>query len=78
MTEMTEITELSVTVTYNVSIGGLKASKKVREQLLEAYRNGHEINPSGSILYPEASDWISSAVKEADCLDWSAEITEIA
>jgi hypothetical protein len=74
---MKVIKELSVTVKYTVSISELEVSDEVYNQLVDANERGEEIDPSGSMSFPDASDWISSIVKEADSLYWSAEINEI-
>ena len=47
--------------------------KEIYEQLLKAAKNGDEIEMH---KHPEVADWMSSNVREKDCVDWKAEIDD--
>lgn len=73
---MKKVKELTVKVTYRVGLGDVEMPKKVYKQLAEAYDNGDEIDSSG-MEYAEAAEWLSNNIKEADCMDWEAELEEL-
>jgi hypothetical protein len=73
---MKTIKNLTVTVTYSVGLVDVEMPEKVYDQIVDASENCDEINPSGT-EYLDAAEWLSSNVREADCMDWSIEIDDI-
>lgn len=69
-----KVKSLSLTVTYRVGYGDVEMPKEIYEQLLKAAENGDEIE---IYKYPDVADWMSSNVREGDCMDWKAEIDEL-
>lgn len=73
---MKTVNDLTVKVTYRVGLGQVEMPGKVYEQLVEAAESGDEIE-SHSEEYTDAAEWLSNNIREADCMDWNAEIEEI-
>jgi len=74
---MDNIKELTVKVTYRVSLIDHEIPEKTKEQLVKACDNGDEISVDNSLKYPDAYDWISTNVQERDAMNWDAEIVDI-
>ena len=73
-----KVEDLTIKVTYKVGLGDVEMPKEVYEQLLLASENWKEID--STMLdeeYQEAADWLRDNIKEADCMDWVAEVDEI-
>ena len=69
-----KLKSLSLTITYRVGYKGLEIPKEIYKQLLKAAENGDEIEIH---KYCDVADWMSSIVRERDCMDWKAEIDEL-
>ncbi len=74
---MITVKDLTVKVTYRVGLGDVEMPQDVYDQINEAADNGDEISISGLSEYPEALEWLSSNIREGDCMDWVAEIEDI-
>lgn len=75
---MVTIKDLTVKVTYRVSLGDIEIPKKVHQQLLEAKESGDEINMGEQdSRYQDAYEWLSCNIRERDCMDWDAEIEDV-
>lgn len=72
---MQNIKKISVTITYKVGLGEIKAPENVIKQLKKAHENNIEIS-SGIFQdeYEEAYEWLVNNIKEKDCYDWNCEI----
>lgn len=73
---MKNLKNIQLTVTYTVSLGNVKVSKEVFNQLNSAFELGDEIDVNNP-AYLKAADWINSNVKESDCMDWRVEIDDL-
>jgi len=73
---MKNLKNIQLTVTYTVSLGNVKVSEEVFNQLNTAFELGDEIDADHPI-YLKAVDWINSNVKESDCMDWRVEIYDL-
>jgi hypothetical protein len=72
------VKDLTVKVTYSVGLGNIEMPDIVHQQLLKAFEKGHEIDSvSYRKEYQEASEWLVENIREKDCFDWEAEITEL-
>jgi hypothetical protein len=74
MSKTKTVKKLDLTITYKVGYGDVKMPKKIYEQLLKAAKNGDEIEMN---KYPDVADWMSSNVREIDCMNWKAEIDDL-
>lgn len=77
---MSTIKKISVTVTYSVGLGNIKAPKNVINELIKAYDNDDVLDASDIKTiqnYSNAIDWLSDNIKERDCYDHNVEITEL-
>ena len=74
---MKTVKNLSVTVTYKVALGDVEMPEKVYAQIVDAAEKGREIEGTGGKHYSDASEWLSSNIKERDCFEWSTEIDEV-
>ncbi len=74
---MITVKKLSVSVTYKVGLGNVEMPEDVKEQLIQAAENCDEIEMNGMQEYPEAFEWLSNNVREADCFSWVAEIENV-
>ena len=73
-----KVAYLTIKVTYKVGLGDVEMPKEVYEQLLLASEKWDEIDPTMmKEEYREAADWLHENIKEADCMDWVAEVDEI-
>ncbi len=73
-----KIEDLTIKVTYKVGLGNVEMPKKVYDQLLLASEKFAEIDQTMiKEEYKEAADWLRKNIKEADCMDWVAEVEEI-
>ncbi|MFV0376892.1 MAG: hypothetical protein ACK5JD_06260 [Mangrovibacterium sp.] len=73
---MKKVKDLTVRVTYRVGLGDVDMPEEVYEELAEAYDNGDELD-STRMDYPKAAEWLSDHIREADCMDWEAELEEL-
>lgn len=75
---MIKVEDLTIKVTYKVGLSNVEMPKEVYEQLLLASENWKEIDPTTmDEEYREAADWLHENIKEADCMDWVAEVDDI-
>lgn len=75
-TFMTLLKQLSVKVTYTVSLSELEIPERAYNEILEACEK-HE-NIVGSVpKYCSAAEWLESNINEGQCCHWEYEITEI-
>jgi hypothetical protein len=70
------VKKLSVTVTYKVGLGDVEMPKKVYDQIIKAAEKGDEIEGAGR-KYQDASEWLSSNIKEMMCLSMTANVLQI-
>lgn len=73
---MSIVRNLTVTVTYQVSLGNFILPSNIRAQLEDACDRDEEINPCG-VDYLEAADWLAANIREGDCIYWDAKIDNI-
>lgn len=72
---MENIKKISVTITYKVGLGEIKAPENVIKQLKKAHENNIEISTGiYQDEYDEAYEWLIDNIKEKDCYDWTCEI----
>ena len=71
-----KVKDLTVKVTYEVGLGDVSIPKIVYNELIEAIENGDDIEMN-SMKYPAAEVWVSENIRERDCCEWKAEITEL-
>ncbi|ROI05473.1 hypothetical protein EGI16_03545 [Chryseobacterium sp. G0240] len=77
---MSIIKKISVTVTYSVGLGEIKAPQNVIDELMKAYDNDDKLDAIDTKTiqnYSNAIDWLSDNIKERDCYDHSVEITDL-
>jgi hypothetical protein len=73
---MKKIKNLTVQVTYRVSLHGLSVSDQIYNQLNKIVENGGETSVY-DYKNGHAVDWLSDTIKERDCIDHSFEIEEL-
>ena len=73
---MRKIEDLTVKVTYEVGLGDVDIPDKVYKELLESFYNNRDIE-TNSVRYPLAEKWLNENIRERDCCQWKAEITEL-
>jgi len=73
---MKKIKDIRVTVKYRVGIGGLEVPDEVHQQLQKIEKEGIEVGPD-DMEYTDAVEWLTSHIKEKDCMDWQCEIDEL-
>lgn len=75
---MKNIKDLTVKVTYEVGLGDLEMPIEVYNQIMEAEKNGDDIETmTGNRKYEEAAEWLSQNIQERDCMEWKAEVIDI-
>lgn len=77
---MNEIKKISVTVTYSVGLGNIKAPQNVINELMKAYDNDDVLDACDTKTiqnYSNAIDWLSDNIKERDCYDHSVELIDL-
>ncbi len=74
---MVKVKELTIEVTYRVGYGEVEMPENVYNQLVEASEKGHKLEMGRSDRYTEALNWLSNNIKEADSMDWEADVEEI-
>ena len=73
---MKTIKNLSVTVTYKVGLGNIKMPENIYAEIIEAIENCDSIKGVGE-KYQNASEWLSSNIRERDCFDWETNVDNI-
>ena len=71
-----EVKNLTVTVKYEVGIGGVDMPEEVYLQLLQANEEGIEIDGTG-MENEEAVEWLRDNISERDCCDIKYEVEDI-
>jgi hypothetical protein len=72
------VEDLTIKVTYKVGLGNIEMPEEVYKQLWIASEKWAEIDPTMLQKdYREAADWLHENIKEADCMDWVAEVEDI-
>lgn len=77
---MKNIDRISVTVTYSVGLGNVKAPQNVIDELMKAYDNDDVLDATDTKTiqnYSNAIDWLSDNIKERDCYDHNVELTDL-
>ena len=69
---MKTIEDLSVKVTYHVSLGDIEVPDEIYEQLM----NNSEFS-SDDMENAEAFDWLGDNISEDDALNWTFEVDNI-
>lgn len=76
---MKTINELTVKVTYNVTLSDVEVSDEVYDALMEISEEGGKApdrnDPDNDLTI--GSDWLADNINEDDAHDWSHEIYEI-
>lgn len=77
---MKKIEDITVKVTYTVSLSDIEVSDDLYEAICNSYDNGYKLG--SDVDYEEkdanrATDWISSNIKESDAMDWEYEIEDL-
>lgn len=70
---MKTIKNLTVTVTYTVGLGNIKASDEVYDNLMEHYDDRVWEVPEDSI----AAEWLADNFREKDAMSWNYEIDNL-
>jgi hypothetical protein len=73
---MKTIKDLTIKITYEVSLGNIEVPKKVYKQLLKSAKKGKDIEMQ-SLEFDDAEIWITENFKERDCTEWKAEIVDL-
>ena len=71
---MRTIKDLTVKVTYSVSLSDVEVSEKVAKQLEQMAGYGFSISESEINKFPEAFEWCSDNISEDDALYWEYEV----
>lgn len=71
-----KVEDLWVKVTYEVKLGDLEIPKNVYDEIEEASDEGRDIEMNYG-RYVNAEDWLSSNIRESDCMEWKCEIIEM-
>lgn len=71
-----KVERLWVKVTYEVDLGDLEIPKDVFDELEIANDESREVK-MGDYRFNKAYDWLSENIKEADCMEWEAEIQDL-
>ncbi|MDM1551535.1 hypothetical protein [Empedobacter falsenii] len=72
------LNEITVKVTYEVTLGGLEVPSDIFEKLEEIYDRGGDVNMSKlERNSPEVLEFLNENFKEDDACDWSYTIDEI-
>lgn len=71
------IKDLTVKVTYRVSLDNVEVPDEVYDALSECYDDGVDISPNSMTDEDEiAANWLDDNIKESDSTDWEYEIEE--
>jgi hypothetical protein len=71
---MKTIKDLTVTVTYTVSIGDVEVSDRISRQLNSIYDNGGWCSSYGS-HNADGAEWLRENIEERDAYEWEYTIT---
>ena len=71
---MRTIKDLTVKVTYSVSLSDVEVSEKVAKQLEQMADYGFSISDSEENKFPEAFEWCCDNISEDDALYWEFEV----
>ncbi|WP_077417893.1 hypothetical protein [Chryseobacterium sp. JV274] len=77
---MSTIKKISVTVTYSVGLGNIKAPQNVINELMKAYDNDDVLDATDTKTihnYSNAIDWLTDNIKERDCYDRNVEMIDL-
>lgn len=70
------VDELTVKVSYVISMSDIDIPEDVHKELEDAFDNGHEILLN-SMQHTEAQEWLSANCRESDCESWEVEIYDM-
>ena len=76
---MKKINDITVKVTYTVGLSNVQVSDELYEAICNSYDNGYRLGSdcdSGDDAC-DATDWISSNIRESDAMDWEYEIEDL-
>jgi len=73
---MATVKDLTVRISYRVTLCDVEMPNDVYDQIHEANENGNDIHLGGVSEYPEALQWLMDNIREGDCIDWEAEIED--
>jgi hypothetical protein len=78
---MKTIKDITVEVTYKVSLGDIEVSDEVSEQLDTIYEEGGACD-SNTVHFAvpkiaDAFEWLADNIREADASDWAYEIIDL-
>jgi Flp pilus assembly protein CpaB len=73
---MARIKHISVTVKYQVGLGGFDMPEDVYAEICKAMKKDKDINFQSS-EYPNAAEWLNNNIKERDCFDWESKIDDL-
>ena len=73
---MKKVKDLTVKVTYRVGLVDVDMPDEVYYELADAHDNGDKLDIT-QMDYPEATEWLCDNIREADCMDWKAELEEL-
>jgi hypothetical protein len=73
---MKTIKDLTVKVTYTVSLGGVNVSDEISEQLESIQGNG-SVSLHDSLGNTKALEWIFDNIHEEDAYDWECKIIDL-
>jgi len=72
------VKDLTVKVTYRVSLGDIEIPNDVHREILLAIQNNlSEIADKHEHLYPSALEWLECNINEYDCFEWQYDIENL-
>jgi hypothetical protein len=76
---MKKIDDITVTVTYKVSLSDIKVSNTLFKQLENLYEYGLFDSSERVIIHENSSaiDWITNNINEEDAYEWEYEIDDL-
>jgi len=73
---MKRINNLTVKVTYTVSLSDIDVSDEVLKSMNAIFDDGGEVDVDSAYHYA-ASDWLSGKINERDAYEWTTTIEDI-
>lgn len=77
---MKTINDITVKVTYTVSLGSIEVDDEIYEAICNSYDNNLQLGSDcfiGEIDAVEASEWLNDHIRESDAMDWEYEIEDL-
>lgn len=77
---MKTINDITVKVTYTVSLGSIEVDDKIYKAICNSYDNNLQLGSDCFIDEIDAvktSEWLDNHIRESDAMDWEYEIEDL-